>query len=301
MKRNLLVTLTIVIAAGVESMTRVALGADAKGVADWARPLFPPSKRLAERVGPVSQHESAELVAERFGIGRRECDELAFESHMRAARAQASGRFQDEIFPVDVPLPAGDGGAASGGTRRFADDEGIRPDTTLEKLAGLKVVTKRGEQGTVTAGTASQISDGACAILLASPKKAAALGLRPRAKVVATALAGVDPQMMLHGPIPATRKLLARAGLGVSDVDLFEVNEAFAAIPAAWRKELHVPWERVNVNGGACALGHPLGCSGVRLVTTLLHELEKRDLRRGLSTMCIGFGQATATLLDRQL
>ncbi|HLH28946.1 MAG TPA: thiolase family protein, partial [Acidimicrobiales bacterium] len=186
-----------------------------------------------------------------------------------------------------------------GAAKRFDSDEGIRPDTSLEKLATLAPVVK--PDGVVTAGTSSQISDGAAALLVTSAARAKQLGLKPRAKVVATALAGVDPKMMLHGVIPATRKALARAGLEPKDIGLVEINEAFAAVPLAWSKELRWDLGNVNVNGGAVALGHPLGASGARLLTTLLHEMERRDVRYGLSTMCIGFGQATATILDRRV
>src|SRR5262249_39951932 len=212
----------------------------------------------------VMQHESAEMVAEKWGISRRQCEELALASHQRAAAAIEKGRFKDEILPL-------------GG---FAVDEGVRANSTLEKLATLAPVVK--PDGVVTAGTSSQISDGAAAVLVMSAERAAALGKRPRARVKAMAVAGVDPVMMLHGPIPATRKVLARAGLALGDIGLFEVNEAFASVPLAWAKELGAPLDRTNVNGGACALGHPLGASGCRLLTTLLHEMEKRDVRYGL-------------------
>jgi acetyl-CoA acyltransferase len=268
----------VVLAGGVESMSRVPMGSDGM---TQPSPWFPASPMYGYKF--VSQHESAEMVAAKWGITRRQCEEFALASHQHAAAAIEKGRFKDEILPLDG----------------FGVDEGVRPNSTLEKLATLAPVVK--PDGVVTAGTASQISDGAAAILVMSAERAAALGKKPRARVKAMALAGVDPVMMLHGPIPATRKVLARAGLTIGDIDLFEVNEAFACVPLAWAKELGAPLDRTNVNGGACALGHPLGASGCRLLTTLLHEMEKRDVRYGLSTMCIGFGQATATVLDRQV
>ena len=211
-------------------------------------------------------------------------------SHQRAAAARESGRFRDEIVPLKVK-------GADGAETTFAEDEGIRPDTTMEKLAGLKPVVKA--DGVVTAGTSSQISDGAAALLVTSKEKAQQLGLKPRARVVAMAVAGVDPTMMLHGVIPATQKVLAKAGLKMKDIDLFEVNEAFAPVCMAWLKDTGADPKKLNVNGGAIALGHPLGASGARLITTMLHELQRRKARYGLITMCIGFGQATATIIER--
>jgi acetyl-CoA acetyltransferase family protein len=240
----------------------------------------------------VPQHQSAEMVAERWKISRRDCEDFSLESHVRAAKAREGGRFKDEIAPLKIK-------AADGSELVFDADEGIRPDTTLEKLAGLKPVVKA--DGVVTAGTSSQISDGAAAILVTSREHAARLGVKPRARVVATAVAGVDPTMMLHGVIPATQKALARAGLQKEDIGLVEINEAFASVPLAWSRELGWSLENVNVNGGAIAIGHPLGCSGARLMTTLLHEMERRDVRYGLQTMCIGFGQATCTIIDRKV
>jgi acetyl-CoA acetyltransferase family protein len=280
-----------VIAAGVESMTRVPMGSDGMPSPPVA-PFFPPSPMMTERYSIVPQHQSAELVAERWKISRRQCEEFALRSHQHAARARESGRFRDEILPLEVK-------GADGAPVRFAEDEGIRPDSTLEKMATLAPVVK--PDGVVTAATSSQISDGAAAVLVMSRAQTERLGLRPRARVVATACAGVDPTMMLHGVIPATQKVLSRAGLSPSDIGLVEINEAFASVVLAWSKELGWSLDNVNVNGGAIALGHPLGCSGARLLTTLLHEMEKRDVRYGLSTMCIGFGQATATILDRRV
>jgi acetyl-CoA acetyltransferase family protein len=255
-----------------------------------ANPFFPPSERYASRFRFVPQHESAEMVAEKWGITRRQCEEFALESHKRAAAAIERGAFRAEIAPIEV-------NSADGSTRVFGQDEGVRPDSTLAKMATLAPVVK--PEGVVTAATSSQISDGSAAILVASRAWAERHGLRPRARVVATALAGVDPEIMLTGPIPATHKVLARAGLKLSDIGLVEINEAFASVPLAWAREVGSDLANVNVNGGAIALGHPLGCSGVRLLTTLLHEMERRQVRYGLSTMCIGFGQATATVLER--
>jgi acetyl-CoA acetyltransferase family protein len=279
-----------VVACGVESMTRVPMGSDGAMGMPGVAPAIPFSPLFNDRYTFVPQHQSAELVAEKWGISRRQCEEFALESHARAARAREQGRFRDEIAPITVTGP-------DGATATFDQDEGIRPDTTLEKLAGLKPVVK--PDGVVTAGTSSQISDGAAALLVTSPDKARQLGLRPRARVKAMAVAGVDPTMMLHGVIPATKKALAKAGLQPSDIGLVEINEAFASVVLAWSKELGWKLDGVNVNGGAVALGHPLGASGARLMTTLLHEMEKRDVKYGLQTMCIGFGQATCTILER--
>jgi acetyl-CoA acetyltransferase family protein len=277
-----------VIAAGVESMSRVPMGADGMGGPGVA-PAIPFSPMYNERFMFVPQHQSAEMVAEKWKISRRDCEAFALESHKRAAQARESGRFKAEILPVPAK-------AADGSDLTFEADEGIRPDTTLEKLATLNPVVK--PDGVVTAGTSSQISDGAAAILVMSAERAKALGVKPIARIRAMATAGVDPMMMLHGVIPATQKVLARAKLEPKDIGLAEVNEAFASVPLAWAKELGWNLERVNVNGGAIALGHPLGCSGARLMTTLLHEMTRRGERYGVQTMCIGFGQATATVVE---
>ena len=274
-------TQDVVIACGVENMSRVPMGSDGmEGQSKW----FPPSADYKHRF--VMQHESAEMIAEKWEITRRQCEELALRSHQRAAAAIETGKFRGEIAPITVE-----------GGKSFEVDEGVRPGSTLEKMATLMPTVK--PTGVVTAATASQISDGASAILLMSDTKARELGLTPLARVKAMAVAGVDPTMMLHGPIPATQKVLARAGLKKDDIGLFEVNEAFASVVLALSKELGTDLEKTNVNGGACALGHPLGASGTRLLTTLVHEMQRRDVRYGLSTMCIGFGQATATVLER--
>src|SRR3954469_23908738 len=283
-------SLDMVAAAGVESMTRIPMGSAAAMGVPGVAAAIPFSPMFNEKFTFVPQHQSAEMVAEKWGISRRDCEEFAVESHKRAAAARESGRFRDEIVGLKVK-------GADGAETTFDQDEGIRPDTTLEKLAGLKFVVK--PDGVVTAGTASQISDGAAALLVTSPEKAKELGLKPRARVKAMTVAGVDPTMMLSGVIPATQKALARSGLKQSDIGLVEINEAFASVVLAWSKELKWSLDNVNVNGGAVALGHPLGCSGARLMTTLLHEMEKRDVKYGLQTMCIGFGQATCTILER--
>jgi len=270
-----------VIAGGVENMTRVPMGSNALGPGEG--PLSP---RLQERFNIVPQGISAEMIADKWGLKREELDALAAQSHEKAGRAIAEGRFRREITPVTLP-----GGAL------FDTDEGVRVPVNREKMAQLVPSFK--PDGVVTAANSSQISDGAAALMLVSPEKAKALGLKPRARVVATALAGVDPVIMLTGPIPATQRVLARAGLRLDDIDLVEINEAFASVVLAWERELHPDMGRVNVNGGAIALGHPLGCSGARLMTTLLHELERRGARYGLQTMCIGFGQGIATIVER--
>jgi len=279
-----------VIAAGVESMTRIPMGSDAAMGVAGVSPAIPFSSLFTEKFTFVPQHQSAEMIAEKWGLTRKDCEAFSLESHKRAAMARETGRFNSEITPIEVK-------GADGQARIFSADEGIRPDTTLEKLAGLGAVVK--PDGVVTAGTASQISDGAAALVVMAEEKAQKLGLKPLARIVTATVAGVDPTMMLHGVIPATQKALAKAGLRREDIDLVEINEAFASVVLAWQKELGFDLERVNVNGGAIALGHPLGASGARLATTLLHEMERRQVRYGLQTMCIGFGQATATIFER--
>ncbi|MGA7096488.1 MAG: thiolase family protein [Acidimicrobiia bacterium] len=282
----------IVLAAGVENMTRVPMGITAQ-----QGPGLPFGARMLERYsqGLVPQGISAEMIAEKWGISREELDALALESHRRAARATEEGRFEGQIIPVGVK-------ADDGSSVTVTKDEGIRWDTSMEKLAALQPAFKA--DGVVTAGNSSQISDGAAALLIMSEERAARLGLTPKARFVAFAMAGVDPVMMLTGPIPATEKVLARAGLAMDDIDLFEVNEAFASVPVAWRMELGGTdpmglWERTNVNGGAIALGHPLGASGARLLTTLVWELERTGGRYGLQTMCEGGGMANALIIER--
>ncbi len=282
----------VVVAAGVENMTRVPMGITAQ-----QGPGLPFGARMLERYsqGLVPQGISAEMIAEKWGLSRAELDELALESHQRAARATEEGRFEDQIVPVGV---TGDNGSIETVTR----DEGIRWDTSMEKLAALQPAFQ--SDGVVTAGNSSQISDGAAAVLIMSEQKAKSLGLTPKARFVAFAVVGVDPITMLTGPIPATEKVLNRAGLGIDDIDLFEVNEAFASVTAAWRIEHGgadpmALWDRTNVNGGAIALGHPLGASGARLLTSLVWELERTGGRYGLQTMCEGGGMANATIIER--
>ncbi len=271
---------------GVESMSRVTMGSDAG----------PMSDKLTDRFDIIPQGLSAELVAERWEVTREELDAYSFASHQRALRAIDEGVFSREIVPVTVIDPKGE-------TVTATVDEGPRRNTNLEKLARLRPAFK--DDGLITAGSSSQISDGASAVLIGTADKAQALGVRPRAKFISMAVAGVDPTIMLSGPIPATRKALQKAGLGVQDIDLFEVNEAFASVVVSWAKDLgrdgEQLLERTNVNGGAIALGHPLGCSGARLLTTLLYEMERRDVRYGLATLCIGFGMAVATIIDRNV
>jgi acetyl-CoA acyltransferase len=275
----------IVIASGVEIMTRVPMGASV-----MSGPGLPFGNKLNERYAPVGglvpQGISAELIADKWNISREELDAFSVQSHQRAARAIEEGRFEKEILAVT---------GADGGV--FDRDEGVRPDSNVEKLATLKPAFKT--DGKVTAGNSSQISDGAASLLIMSEEKANELGLRPRARFHSFALAGVDPVTMLTGPIPATEKVLERAKLKLSDIDLIEINEAFASVVLAWEKEHHPDMTKVNVNGGAIALGHPLGCSGAKLMTTLLNELERTGGRYGLQTMCEGGGMANATIIER--
>ena len=278
----------MVVAAGVEVMTRVPMGssmADGK----FGFPFGPAvGARYAPDGGLVPQGISAELIADRWGITRDEMDAFGVRSQQYAARATAEGRFQREILPVQ---------GADG--ELMTVDEGLR-DTTMASLGKLKPVFRSEDDGgRVTAGNSSQITDGAAAMLIMSEEKALELGLTPRARFVNFSLAGDDPRMMLTAPIPATRKVLARAGLDIDQIDLVEINEAFASVVLAWERELHADMDRVNVNGGAIALGHPLGCSGARLMTTLLNELERTGGRYGLQTMCEGGGMANATIIER--
>jgi acetyl-CoA acyltransferase len=244
---------------------------------------WPPE--LLERYNLIPQGLSAEMIADQWEIPRSELDELAYRSHQLAHRATEEGRFEREIVPMRV----------NGST--YVSDQGIRPGTTIEALSQLKPAFK--PDGKVTAGNSSQISDGAAAVLLMSREKADELGLKPRARILDQTTVGVDPVIMLTGPIPATRKLLERNKITINDIDLIEINEAFAPVVAAWRRELEPDMDRVNVNGGAMAIGHPLGSTGARLITTLLHELERSDKEVGLVTMCCGGGLGTGTLIQR--
>jgi acetyl-CoA acetyltransferase family protein len=275
----------VVVAAGVEVMTRVPMGAS---MAD-GKYGFPFGPKVGARYEPagglVPQGISAELIAEKWGLSRDDVDAFGLRSQQLAARATAEGRYESQILPV----------MDAEGTL-MTTDEGIR-ESSMEKLAGLKPPFL--EHGVVTAGNSSQITDGAAALLIMSEEKASALGLTPRARFVDFALAGADPRLMLTAPIPSTEKVLARAGLTLDHIDLVEINEAFASVVLAWEKELHPDMTKVNVNGGAIALGHPLGASGARLMTTLLAELERTGGRYGLQTMCEGGGMANATIIER--
>ena len=271
-----------VIAAGVESMNRVPMGSDG---GDF-------SSALLDQHTIIPQGFSAELIAERWEISREEMDDFSLKSHQKALQAIKEGRFKNEIVPISIKN-------ADNEEKMMDVDETPRADTSIERLAGLTPSFR--PDGGVTAGNASQISDGAAAVLVTSRKKAGELGVQPRARVVATALAGVDPEIMLTGVIPATKKVLDKAGLSMDDIDIFEVNEAFASVVLAWAKELNLDMDKVNPNGGAIALGHPLGASGARIIATLLNELERTEGRYGLATMCIGFGQAIAIIIEREV
>ena len=276
----------IVIAGGVESMTRVPMGSNSQG------PGAPFGPLMVERYnhGLVHQGISADLVAQKWEITREQMDEFSLESHKRAARATAEGRFASQILPIPVK-------DEEGKTVLFERDEGIRADTSLEKLANLKPSFK--PDGLITAGNSSQISDGAAAVLIMERETAERLGLKPRARFVSFALAGDDPILMLTGPIPATAKVLQKANLTIDDIDLVEINEAFASVVLAWQKATGADLAKVNVNGGAVALGHPLGASGARITTMLLHELERSGGRYGLQTICEGGGTANAMIIER--
>ena len=270
----------LLIAGGVESMTRVPMGSDAGVLND----------RLLAKYEIVPQGVSADYVAKKYDITREQMDEYSYHSHMRAIRAIEEGRFKREIVPVAIKDERGE-------KRLFDTDEHPRRNTSIEKLASLPPAFR--PDGNITAGNSSGINDGAAALLLATGEKAKELGLRPRTRIVSMAVIGTDPTVMLEGPIPASRLALRKAGLAVDDIDLWEINEAFASVPLATMKTLGLDYAKVNVNGGAISLGHPLGCSGARLLTTLLHELERQGLRYGLSTLCIGFGQGIATIIER--
>jgi acetyl-CoA acetyltransferase family protein len=281
----------IAIGAGIESMSRVPIGSTTEpGPGEPYGPLY------LERFELIHQGECAEEIARRWKIGREDMDRFALTSHHRAARASDEGRFANEIVPLEARVHPDVPGAADV-TGLMEVDEGVRRDTSLEKLAGLRPAFS--ETGTVTAGTSSQISDAAAAVLIMSEERANALGLRPRARFHTFAVAANDPQIMLTAPIPATELVLAKSKLALSDIDLIEINEAFASVVLAWDKEFHPDPERVNVNGGAIAIGHPTGCSGARLMATLLNELERTGGRYGLQTMCEGGGQANATIIER--
>ena len=287
----------VVVAAGVEVMSMVPMGSSFM-TPNTGMPFGPAmGLRYAERGGLVPQGTSAELIAEKWNLSREDLDAYGARSQQFAAKARAEGRFEREILPVQARPVDKETGKLIETDELFSEDEGIRPDSTVETLANLKPAFK--PDGVVTAGNSSQITDGASAVLIMSDTKAAELGLTPRARFHSFSLAGVDPIFMLTGPIPATEKVLERSGLSMDDIDLVEINEAFASVVLAWEKELHPDMDKVNVNGGAIALGHPLGCSGARLMTTLLHELERTGGRYGLQTMCEGGGLANATIIER--
>lgn len=268
----------VVIAAGVESMSRVAMGSD-----------YPPQFPENPPYPLLHQGESAELICQKWGFSREALDEYSYYSHVKAAAATKAGHFRREILPVTV--------GHNGDSRTLDFDEGIRFEPDLAKMAALKPAFR--EDGVITAGNASQLSDGAAAVLVMERSRAESLGLKPRARFVSRVAVGSDPVLMLTGPIAATEKALKRAGLAIGQMDVIEINEAFAPVVLAWAAEIEPPLERVNPNGGAIALGHPLGATGAKLMTTLLHELERSGGRYGLQTMCIGHGQATATIIER--
>ncbi len=286
----------VAVAAGVEVMSLVPMGASVgQGV---GFPFGPTVSHRYEAVGGlVPQGISAEMIADQWGLSREDLDRFSARSQQYAARATAEGRFEREIVPVTLKHKDKETAKVSESGELVTTDEGIRPDTTVEGLAKLKPSFK--PDGKVTAGNSSQITDGASAVLIMSEERASALGLTPRARFHAFALAGVDPVTMLTGPIPATAKVLERAKLALDDIDLVEINEAFASVVLAWEKEHHPDMDKVNVNGGAIALGHPLGCSGTKLMATLLNELERTGGRYGLQTMCEGGGLANATIIER--
>jgi acetyl-CoA acyltransferase len=272
----------VVIGSGVEHMGHLPFSAGMKTQQDFGLAFTP---KLMEKHNIVGQGLGAEMIADQWEIPRSELDELAVRSHHLAAKATEEGKFEREMVPFQV----------NGDT--YMTDQGIRPDTSLEALAALKPVFK--EDGKITAGNSSQISDGAAAVLLMSREKADQLGLRPRARILDQTTVGCDPVKMLEGPIPATAKILDRNAMSINDIDFIEINEAFAPVVAAWAREHHPDMDRVNPRGGAMAIGHPLGSTGARLLTTLLHELEDEDKEIGLVTMCCGGGLGTATLIQR--
>jgi 3-oxoadipyl-CoA thiolase len=288
----------LVLAGGVESMSRAPLAAlkPERGFPRGNMQLVDTTigwrfvnPRLAERYSTESMGETGENVAERYHVSREDQDEFALESHRRAVAAAEAGRFDEEIVTVDAPQPKGD-------PVTIHADEGPRADTSLERLASLRPVFRKG--GTVTAGNSSQINDGAACVVLANEEKARELGRQPLARIVSTATAGVDPGYMGIGPVPASRKALERVGLTADDIELVELNEAFASQVLASMRELALDHERLNVNGGAIAIGHPLGCSGARLIGTLAWEMRRRGARYGLATMCIGVGQGMAAVVE---
>jgi acetyl-CoA acyltransferase len=288
----------VVIASGIEVMSLVPMGASAGGSLGVGLPFGPTvAKRYEPKGGLVPQGIGAEMIAERWDLSRQDLDGFSASSHQKAARATAEGRFEREILPVAARHKDKETGKVTESGALVTADEGIRPDSTVESLGQLKPAFK--PDGRITAGNSSQITDGASAVLIMSEERAASLGLTPRARFHAFALAGDDPQIMLTAPIPATAKILEKAKLSIDDIDLVEINEAFAPVVLAWAKEYHADMAKVNVNGGAIALGHPLGASGTKLMATLLNELERSGGRYGLQTMCEGGGLANATIIER--
>jgi acetyl-CoA acyltransferase len=277
----------ITIAGGVESMSRVPMGSNA------VSPGHPFPPELMELYDLVPQGISAELIARKYGISRKQMDEFGVRSHQLAHAAREHGHFKSQTMPVEISLNG------NGHHELFTEDEGIRGNANYEATASLQPAFN--PEHSITAGNSSQISDGAAAVLLMSLEKARELGLKPRARIRAQAVVGTDPVLMLEGPIPGTAAVLKRAGLDLKSIDLFEVNEAFASVVLAWQKETGADMKKTNVNGGAIAVGHPLGASGAILMTRLLNELERQDLRYGLETMCCGGGIGTATIIDREV
>lgn len=272
----------IVIAGGVESMSRVPMGSTRKN-SGW-------SESLTSKHEMIHQGLSAERIAEKWGYSRKRLDEFSLESHRRALIAQEEGRYEREILPLEVSLE-------DGTSIVVREDEGPRKDTTIEKLAGLKPVFK--EDGVIHAGNSSQMSDGAAAVLLMSREKAEELGIKPRFRIVSRSVIGSDPTLMLTGPAMASRKALEKAGLSIDDIDIYEVNEAFAPVPILWLEEMNADPKKLNPNGGAIALGHPLGATGARLMVSMMHELERTGGRYGLQAICEGGGMANGTIIER--
>ncbi|HEX6395625.1 MAG TPA: thiolase family protein [Acidimicrobiales bacterium] len=286
----------VAVASGIELMSLVPMGASiGQGVGLPFGPTV--GKRYEPAGGLVPQGISAEMIADKWNLSREDLDRFSAQSHQRAAKATAEGRFEREILPVALKHKDKETGKVIESSELVTTDEGIRPDTTVETLAKLKPSFK--PDGKITAGNSSQITDGASAVLVMSEEKASALGLTPRARFHSFAVAADDPQIMLTAPIPATTKVLERGKLALDDIDLVEINEAFAPVVLAWAQEHHPDMDKVNVNGGAIALGHPLGCSGTKLMSTLLNELERTGGRYGLQTMCEGGGMANATIIER--
>lgn len=282
----------IAVACGVESMSRIPIGINSSKKLGLGVPI---PKSYFSQYEFTSQFEGAERIADQWGVTRSDCDELGFQSQQRAATAWDEGRFDTQIIPIDAPVRDDEGNPTSE-TVTVTRDEGLR-ETTLEKLATLEPVGR--ENGVHTAASASQISDGAAAVLMMSSDKAAELGLTPLARVVDTALVGVDPVLMLTGPMDATKRLLGRTGMTIDDIDLFEINEAFASVVLAWAREIGADLDKTNPNGGAIALGHPLGATGAFLITKAVHELRRTDTSTGLISMCCGGGLGTGTIVER--